>query len=95
MRPHRREPVRATSSRRQAATSVVEVVMVMVPLEPARPVILAARVMVPDHDVVMVSVAVDIDMVVRPPLAVAVAALVILGRGRGRREEDGRRHQAC
>ena len=36
MRPHRREPVRATSSRRQAATSVVEVVMVMVPLEPAR-----------------------------------------------------------
>ena len=75
------------------ATSVVEVVVVMVPLEPARLVFVAARVIVPDYDVVMVAVTVDLDMIVRPPFA--IAALVILGRGRGRRDDDGRGHQAC
>jgi hypothetical protein len=71
-------------------------VVMVAPLAVELPVLVATRMVMPDDDVVMVAVAVDVDMFVRSP--VAVAALVVLGRGGGRSEDGcGRRQdeKAC
>jgi hypothetical protein len=68
---------------------VVEVVMMMVrPLSIVSPALVPARVMVPDDDVLVVPVSVNLDVVV--VASGGVTSLVVLGRGRDRGEGQDR-----